>query len=98
MLSPDKNDTSLPIDAQSKKLRAKIASCRRILRREYERDGMRGDDYGKRLWMFHLLYQLNEEDESRSCLDFYNENFSGDHGEVTQFVCWALILRRLEAE
>jgi hypothetical protein len=78
------------------KIRSRIASYRRILRREFESPTGFGDGYGKRLWLFPLYFLLGEETDVRDYIDWYRGQFSDDHGEVGQFMCWALILRRLD--
>lgn len=82
----------------TKGLRARIASYRRGLRDEYERFGLWGDGYGKRLWLFHLYFLLRDDDEARSFIDWYAATFPNDGHEVCQCVCWALILHRLGRE
>ncbi len=81
-----------------KAIRSKIASYRRILRREYERFGMWGDGYGKRLWLFPLYFLLRDDDEAGPFIDWYVATFPDDRYDVSQCVCWALILRRLGRE
>jgi hypothetical protein len=79
-------------------IRSRIASYRRILRKEFESPAGFGDGYGKRLWLFPLYFLLGEETDVRDYIDWYRGEFSDDHGEVGQFICWALILRRLDRE
>ena len=76
-------------------IRSRIASYRRSLRQEYERFGMWGDGYGKRLWLFPLYFLLRDDDEARSYIDWYVATFPDDSYDVGQCVCWALILHRL---
>lgn len=79
-------------------IRARIASYRRILRQEFKPGTYGGDGYGKRYWLFMLYFLLREDDEVRSYIDWYTDKFPDDIGHVGQFVCWALILRRLGRE
>lgn len=79
----------------AKGLKARISSYRRTLRQEYETFGMWGDGYGKRLWLFHLYFLLRDDDEVRTYIDWYVATFPDDIYEVSQCVCWALILHRL---
>lgn len=79
-------------------LRTRIASCRRILRQEYDARGMWGDGYGKRLWLFPLYFLLRDDDEARSYIDWYATTFPNDIYEVSQCICWAFILHRLGRE
>ena len=80
-------------------IRARISSYRRVLRQEYEgNDGPSSDGYGKRYWLFPLFFLLREDTEVRAYIDWYVQRFPDDIGEVSQFVCWALILHRLGRE
>lgn len=56
---------------------------------------MWGDGYGKRLWLFPLYFLLRDDDEARPFIDWYATTFPNDIYEVSQCLCWALILHRL---
>jgi len=88
--------TSWPTTPQA--IKARIVSYRRILRAEFAADPYSRDGYGKRYWLFPLYFLLRKDDEARSYLDWYRVNFPNDIGEVSSFVCWALILHRLGHE
>jgi len=79
-------------------LRARISSYRRTLRQEYDANGMWGDGYGKRRWLFPLYFMLGEDDEVRTYIDWYVANFPDDSHDPGQSVCWALILHRIGRE
>jgi hypothetical protein len=79
-------------------LRSRIASYRRILRQEFVAHGGFGDGYGKRFWLFTLYFLLRDDDEVRAYIDWYRSMFPDDHGEISQLLCWALMLHRFGRE
>jgi hypothetical protein len=79
-------------------VRSRIASYRRILRAELAASAYGGDGYGRRYWLFCLYFLLREDDEAGAYIDWYTAQFPDDMGEVSQFVCWALILHRMGRE
>jgi hypothetical protein len=82
----------------TKTIRARISSYRRILRQEARSPGGFGDGYGKRFLLFSLYYQLRQDDEASTYIDWYSATFPDDHGHAESFLCWALILHRLGRE
>lgn len=79
-------------------IKARISSYRRILRQEFTPGSYGGDGRGRRFLLFSLYYQLREDEEARSYLDWYRTTFPDDHGHAESFLCWALILHRLGRE
>lgn len=77
-------------------IRARISAYRRNLAREAGTLGSFGDGYGKRYWLFVLYFLLREDAAVRSYIDWYRTTFPDDCGEVMQYLCWALLLHRLD--
>ena len=56
------------------------------------------DGQGKRYLLFTLYFVLNDIEETKGYIKWYEKEFSDDIGEPIQKLCWALSLRRMDDE
>lgn len=79
--------TDFPDDP--KKIRARIRSYERKLRKELE-DGWPDDGAGKRLLLGPLYVILGDIPGALASFRWYEQAYPDDGGEAGQFLCWAL--------
>ncbi len=78
-----------------KTLKNRISSYKSSLLKEKKKFGYVHDGDGKRYLLFSLYCVLNDVEESKDYIEWYENEFSDDVGEPIQRLCWALILRRM---
>ncbi len=83
-----------PIPKDPKKLKARIRSYERKIRREYEETGYYGDGYGKRYLLGSLYMLLGDLEGAVKYFEWYEATFPHDIGEPSHYLCWALVLYR----
>lgn len=66
--------------------------------KEKKKFGYVDDGAGKRYLLFSLYFVLNEIEETKDYITWYEKEFSDDVGEPIQKLCWALSLRRMNDE
>ena len=66
--------------------------------KEKKKFGYVDDSAGKRYLLFSLYFVLNEIEETKDYIEWYEKEFSDDVGEPIQKLCWALSLRRMNDE
>ena len=81
-----------------KKIKSRIASYKSSLMKEKKKFGYVDDSAGKRYLLFSLYFVLNEIEETKDYIEWYDKEFSDDVGEPIQKLCWALSLRRMNDE
>ena len=81
-----------------KKIKSRIASYKSSLMKEKKKFGYVDDSAGKRYLLFSLYFVLNEIEETKDYIEWYEKEFSDDVGEPIQKLCWALSLRRMNDE
>ena len=81
-----------------KKLKSRISSYKSSLLKEKKKFGYVDDGEGKRYLLFPLYFVLNDIEETKDYIKWYEKEFSDDIGEPIQKLCWALILRRMGNE
>ena len=81
-----------------KKLKSRISSYRSALLKEKKKFGYVNDGAGKRYLLFSLCFVLNDPEEMKDYIKWYEEEFSDDVGEPIQKLCWALSLLRMANE
>jgi hypothetical protein len=81
-----------------KTLKNRISSYKTSLLKEKKKFGYVNDGEGKRYLLFSLYFVLNNIEEARDYIEWYEKEFSDDVGEPIQKLCWALILRRMGKE
>jgi len=77
-----------------KALKKRIASYKASLLKEKREFGYVNDGTGKRYLLFPMYLALNNIEEAKEYIEWYEKEFSDDVGEPIQKLCWALILRR----
>jgi len=81
-----------------KKLKSRISSYKSSLLKEKKKFGYVDDGAGKRYLLFSLYFVLNDLQETKDYIKWYEKEFSDDIGEPIQKLCWALSLRRMGNE
>ncbi|MCG6863191.1 MAG: hypothetical protein LJE70_18275 [Chromatiaceae bacterium] len=81
-----------------KKLKSQISSYRSSLLKEKKKFGFVDDGQGKRYLLFTFYFVLNDIEETKEYIEWYEKEFSDDMGEPIQKLCWALSLRRMDNE
>ena len=81
-----------------KTLKNRISSYKSSLLKEKKKFGYVNDGEGKRYLLFSLYLVLNNIEEARDYIEWYDNEFSDDVGEPIQKLCWTLILRRMGRE
>jgi hypothetical protein len=81
-----------------KKLKSRISSYKSSLLKEKRKFGYVDDGAGKRYLLFSLYFVLNDLEETKDYIKWYEKEFSDDIGEPIQKLCWALSLRRMGNE
>ncbi len=81
-----------------KRLRRRISSYKSSLLKEKKKFGYVNDGAGKRYLLFALYFVLNDLEETRDYIKWYDNEFPDDSGEPIQKLCWALSLRRMGNE
>jgi len=81
-----------------KKLKSQISSYKSSLLKEKKKFGFVDDGQGKRYLLFTLYFVLNDIEETKDYIEWYEKEFSDDIGEPIQKLCWALSLRRMDNE
>lgn len=82
----------IPTDA--KKIRARLRSYERKLRKEKEQFGGYGDGAGKRYFVGPLYMLLGDQEGALKSFVWYAREFPDDIGEAGHFLCWSLALHR----
>jgi hypothetical protein len=81
-----------PQDPQ--KMRTRIRSDERALRREQERFGFIRDGAGKRYMLGPLYVLMDDMEGALQSFAWFAETFPDDSGEPLHFLCWTLALYR----
>ena len=81
-----------------KKLKSQISSYKSSLLKEKMKFGFVHDGQGNRYLLFTLCLVLNDIEETKDYIKWYEKEFSDDIGEPIQKLCWALSLRRMDDE
>jgi len=76
-------------------IKQRIASYRRGFQKELDTVGMISDLHGKRYVLFRLYFLLNEPEDSADYFEWFEEQFPNDMGEPIMYLCWAVMLRRM---
>jgi hypothetical protein len=82
----------------TKKLKSRISAYKYSLLKEKKKFGYVDDGGGKRYLLFSLYFVLNEIEETKDYIGWYEKEFSDDIGEPIQKLCWTLSLRRMNDE
>ncbi len=85
----------MKIPATEKKIKQRISSYRRALKKEIEAHGFISDGYGKRYLLFSLYFILNDLEKSEEYFEWFEEEFPADVGEPVMYLCWAVSLHRM---
>lgn len=75
-----------------KKIRARIRSYERKLKKEKEQLGSYGDGYGKRFLLGPLYLLMGDWEGGMKSFDWYEEEFHDSSEEPQHCLCWALAL------
>ncbi len=81
-----------------KKLKSQISSYKSSLLKEKMKFGFVDDGQGKRYLLFNLYFVLNDIEETKDYIKWFEKEFSDDIGEPIQKLCWALSLMRMDDE
>lgn len=82
------------IPTDLKKIRARLRSYERKLRKEKERFGSYGDGAGKRYFVGPLYMLLGDLEGALKSFAWYAREFPDDIGEAGHFLCWSVALHR----
>ena len=77
-----------------KKIRARIRSYERKLRKEKEEYGYYGDGYGKRYLLGTLYLLMDDTEGALTYFDWYEQEFPDDSGNTIHYLSWTLALFR----
>ncbi len=77
-----------------KKIRARIRSYERALRKEYETYGDYGDGYGKRYLLGPLYLLMDDLEGALKSYAWFEQNFPDDSDYPMNALCWSLALYR----
>lgn len=75
-----------------KKIRARIRSYERSLRKEREEHGFINDGYGKRYLLGPLYMLVDDNEDALQSYAWFEAQFPDDVGEPMQYLCWTLSL------
>ena len=75
-----------------KKIRARIRSYERALRKEQEAFGAIDDSYGKRYLLGPLYLLMGDTDGALKSFAWFQETFPNDAGDPMHRLCWTLAL------
>ncbi|MHC4250788.1 MAG: tetratricopeptide repeat protein [Planctomycetota bacterium] len=84
----------LNIPSDAKKIRARIRSYERKLRKEKESYGDYDDGAGKRFLLGPLYMVMGDQDGALESFRWYEKEFPDDGGDPAQLLCWSLCLYR----
>lgn len=87
-----------PFPADPKKIRSRIKSYERKLRKEEEVIGCYDDGAGKRFLLGHLYMLMSDLEGALAHYDWYEREFPDDGAEPYNHLTWALTLRRGDRE
>lgn len=73
----------------------RIESYRKVFKKEKRIHHFISDGQGNRYLIFLLYYLLDKDEDAVKYIKWYSKQFDDDSGEPIQFLCWALILKRL---
>jgi tetratricopeptide (TPR) repeat protein len=76
------------------KIRARIRSYERKLKKEQEEFGLISDGYGKRYLLGSLYMLLGDEEGALKHYAWFEETFPDDSGDPMHLLCWTLALYR----
>jgi hypothetical protein len=79
---------------EPKKIRARIRSYERALRKEQEEWGAISDGYGKRYLLGPLYLLMDDLEGALQSFAWYEKTFPDDSGDPMQLLCWTLALYR----
>ncbi len=79
---------------EEQKIRSRLRSYERKLRKEKEKYGFYDDSAGKRYQVGPHYMLLGDNDGALAAFEWFDKEFSDDVGEPGHFLCWSLALHR----